>query len=166
MVEKNITTHTLSVDERQALIAMVSEQHGSALSEGGFADVMLGLFEDIPGFETMPPATSGRVLNQLWNLYMSKKPKAVESITTGTVQPVVVDLNQPMIRAAIEQGQAVLADGKTKADAARAMYSQLKDEPKEVIVSAFVTGANLTEKGALTYWYNCRRKAAKAAADS
>ena len=40
----------------------------------------------------------------------------------------------------------------------------MKDEPKEVIVAAFIEGATLTEKGALTYWYNCRRKAAKEAA--
>lgn len=143
------------------------EQHGLARSEDVFADVMLGLFEDIPGFETMPPATSERLLNHLWSLYMSKKPAPVESITTtdtaNTIQPQVIDLAQPTILAAIEQGQAVLAEGKTKADAARAIYAELKDEPKEVIVAAFVAGASLTEKGALTYWYNCRRKAAKAA---
>jgi hypothetical protein len=28
-------------------------------------------------------------------------------------------------------------------------------------VAAFVEGASLTPKGALTYWYNCRRKIAK-----
>ncbi|WP_395351818.1 hypothetical protein [Variovorax sp. UC122_21] len=79
-------------------------------------------------------------------------------------EPVVVDLSKPSIRAAIEQGKAVLAEGKTKADAARAIFGAIKDEPKEVIVGAFVEGAALTDKGALTYWYNCRRKAAKEAA--
>jgi hypothetical protein len=41
------------------------------------------------------------------------------------------------------------------------MYAMIKAEAREVIVAAFVAGATLTEKGALTYWYNCRRKDSK-----
>jgi len=37
------------------------------------------------------------------------------------------------------------------------------DEDKDLVVAAFIKGASLTEKGALTYWYNCKRKAAKEA---
>ncbi|MBL0423443.1 hypothetical protein JI739_24130 [Ramlibacter sp. AW1] len=73
------------------------------------------------------------------------------------------DLTHPSVKTAIQAGQKVIADGGTKADAARAMFEIIKDEPKEVIVAAFVVGATLTEKGALTYWYNCKRKASKAA---
>jgi len=76
--------------------------------------------------------------------------------------PVVIDLSKPVIKDAIAKGLAIIKEGKTKADAARAMYDTIKAEPKEVIVAAFVQGATLTEKGALTYWYNCKRKAAKA----
>ncbi len=57
----------------------------------------------------------------------------------------------------------MIAENGTKADAARAMYELISAEDKDVIVAAFVAGATLTEKGALTYWYNCRRKAAKSA---
>lgn len=71
------------------------------------------------------------------------------------------DLTQPAVKAAIEAGQKVIADGGTKADAARAMFDAIANEPKELVVAAFVAGATLTEKGALTYWYNCKRKAAK-----
>ena len=39
--------------------------------------------------------------------------------------------------------------------------AKLKAADRETVVAAFVEGAGLTEKGALTYWYNCRRKAAK-----
>lgn len=50
----------------------------------------------------------------------------------------------------------------TKASVALAMYPLLKDESREVIAAAFVEGAGLTEKGAMTYYYNTKRKAAKA----
>ena len=72
-----------------------------------------------------------------------------------------VDLTKPPIKEAIAQGKAIIKDGKSKADAARAIYALIKDEPKEIIVAAFIDGATLTEKGALTYWYNCKRRAAK-----
>jgi len=46
----------------------------------------------------------------------------------------------------------------TKADVARKMFELIKDEKREVIAQAFVEGANLTPKGAMTYVYNVRRK--------
>ena len=39
-----------------------------------------------------------------------------------------------------------------------AIYRHLNESPQEVVLQAFVEGASLTPKGALTYWYNCRRK--------
>jgi hypothetical protein len=169
MVKKDIALHTLSKDEHETLIAIVVEHHGWDIVYDEFVEAMLDLFEDIPGFETMPPATSGRLLNLLWSLYMSKKPASDESTETVQAgvppsQPIVIDLNQPAIRAAIEEGKAVLAAGGTKADAARSIFGAIQSESKEVLVAAFVEGASLTAKGALTYWYNCRRKAAKEAA--
>jgi bisphosphoglycerate-independent phosphoglycerate mutase (AlkP superfamily) len=50
----------------------------------------------------------------------------------------------------------------SKADVARKMFETIADEPREVIVQAFVDGAGLTPKGAQTYFYNCRRKATTA----
>lgn len=72
-----------------------------------------------------------------------------------------VDLSDPALQRAIDQGLALIKDGKSKADAARAIYDLLETQGKEVIVAAFIAGATLTEKGALTYWYNCKRKKAK-----
>jgi hypothetical protein len=46
------------------------------------------------------------------------------------------------------------------------MYAKLKSADRETAVAAFMEGAGLTEKGAVTYWYNCRRKAPKPAAKS
>lgn len=68
-----------------------------------------------------------------------------------------------IIRQAIAEGKALIKDGKTKVEVATAMYAKLKAADREIVVAAFVEGAGLTEKGALTYWYNCRRKAGKPA---
>lgn len=78
----------------------------------------------------------------------------------GAVQP---DLAKPVVQEAIASGRKVISDGGTKADAARAMYESISGESKETVVAAFVEGASLTPKGALTYWYNCKRKASKKA---
>lgn len=72
-----------------------------------------------------------------------------------------LDLSKDAIKQAISQGKALIKEGKSKADAARLIYGLLNKESKEVIIAAFVQGATLTEKGAVTYWYNCKRKAEK-----
>lgn len=98
----------------------------------------------------------------------NKQPEPVAEKTsaeaTGTEpkpEPKKTDLNKSKVKQAISQGKALIKEGKSKADAARAIYAVLKDEDKDVIVGAFIEGATLTEKGALTYWYNCKRKPAK-----
>ena len=63
-----------------------------------------------------------------------------------------------LIAQAILEGQALISEGKTKVEAAMAIYRHLQESPQEVVLQAFVEGASLTPKGALTYWYNCRRK--------
>ena len=45
----------------------------------------------------------------------------------------------------------------TKADITRQMYQFIGEEKREVIAQAFIEGANLTPKGAMTYVYNVRR---------
>lgn len=69
-------------------------------------------------------------------------------------------VNQDTIDAAIAQGNALIEQGKTKIEA-MAIYKLLKDQPQQTVVDAFIAGARLTNKGALTYWYNCRRKLQK-----
>ena len=63
-----------------------------------------------------------------------------------------------LVAMAVNEGQALIAEGKTKVEAAMAIYRHLNDSPQEVVLQAFIDGASLTPKGALTYWYNCRRK--------
>ena len=67
------------------------------------------------------------------------------------------------IRQAISEGKALIKDGKPKIEAAKAIFQKLKGADKATIIAAFMEGATLTEKGAVTYWYNCRRKTVKPA---
>lgn len=93
---------------------------------------------------------------------MDKTVTAPET-TTAAAQPKKIDLGKAAIKEAIAKGKAIIKEGKSKADAAMVIFEALKDEEKDVVIAAFVQGATLTEKGAVTYWYNCRRKAKKAA---
>ena len=76
----------------------------------------------------------------------------------AVVEPKKIDLNKPVIKEAITRGKAIIAEGKSKVEAAMSIYQALNTEEKEAIIAAFVQGATLTEKGAVTYFYNCRRK--------
>ena len=78
-----------------------------------------------------------------------KKKKQTETSTTPS---------DDLIAQAIAEGQALIAEGKTKVEAAMAIYHHLHESPQEVVLQAFIDGASLTPKGALTYWYKCRRK--------
>jgi hypothetical protein len=69
-----------------------------------------------------------------------------------------------IIQQAISEGRALIKDGKTKVEAATAMYAKLKNADRSTAVAAFMVGASLTEKGAVTCRYNCKRKAGKAKA--
>ena len=93
---------------------------------------------------------------------------AAEPATTpvAAVEPKKIDLNKQPIKDAIAKGKALIKEGKSKADAAMVIFEALKAEEKDVVIAAFVQGATLTEKGSVTYWYNCRRKAKKAVKES
>jgi hypothetical protein len=80
--------------------------------------------------------------------------------------PTEVTANEDTITKAVAEGRSLIEQGKTKIDAAMAIYRLLEDQPQDVVVTAFVEGATLTEKGALTYWYNCRRKMRRERRDS
>ena len=81
----------------------------------------------------------------------------------AAVESKKIDLSKQPIKEAIAKGKALIKEGKSKADVAMEIFVALKDEDKDVVIAAFVQGATLTEKGAVTYWYNCRRKAKKTA---
>jgi hypothetical protein len=88
-----------------------------------------------------------------------------ESNSANTAAPAPAKPTNPAaVRKAISLGKDMRKQPDTsKADVARKMFETISEEPREVIVQAFVDGAGLTPKGAQTYFYNCRRRAEKAA---
>lgn len=73
MVKKHSSMHTLLEEARNTLLAIIDEQFGPSLTEEEFAEAMLDLFENIPGFETMPPTKASHIVNQLWSTYHGKE---------------------------------------------------------------------------------------------
>jgi hypothetical protein len=167
-----VNPHGLDDHEALRIVETICDVAGVGLRRADFVSRVWDVFEHIPGFETMAPAMGHRIAHQLWSLYMSKKTTKPESATEageptpGAAAAAPIDLSSPVLQKAIGEGKALIADGKSKADAARAIYAAISTEPKDVIVAAFIEGATLTPKGALTYWYNNRRKAAKASKEA
>ncbi len=85
-----------------------------------------------------------------------------EAIPAPAKQEPAKPVNAAAVKKAILLGKEMSKQPEvTKADVARKMFELISGEPREVIVQAFVEGAGLTPKGAQTYFYNCKRKAAK-----
>jgi hypothetical protein len=66
-------------------------------------------------------------------------------------------INEESLPIAVHHG-SLTVEQRRKVEAAMAIYRHLHECPQETVINAFVEGAALTPKGALTYWYNCRRK--------
>jgi len=59
----------LSEEEMTRLASIVRDQFGQFLIIERFADVMLGLFEDIPGLECLSDDQAQHLLHELWIIY-------------------------------------------------------------------------------------------------
>jgi len=70
-------------------------------------------------------------------------------------------INPSLYKDAIKMGQHVLLEQGSKAAAALEIFKILKDETREVVLQAFIEGANITPKGSPTYFYNVTRKLRK-----
>ena len=66
--------------------------------------------------------------------------------------------NPKLYQQAIEKGQEALEATNSKAQAAREIFNMLCDEPRDVVLQAFIDGATITPKGAPTYFYNVKKK--------
>ena len=93
----------------------------------------------------------------------TKNTKKTEAIPAPASAPAKQDPITPVSSAAVKKAISLGTEMSkqtevTKADVARKMYELISGESREVIIQAFVEGANLTPKGAQTYFYNCRRR--------
>ena len=59
----------LSGNQLRRLVDMLTEDCGNDLSKTDFADHILQLFENIPGFETATDSDTQPVIDSLWSLY-------------------------------------------------------------------------------------------------
>jgi hypothetical protein len=63
--------YRLENDQLNMLVEIIREQSGDTLSRTDFNDTMFLLFENIPGFETLPRRLSQRYLRILWQRYQT-----------------------------------------------------------------------------------------------
>ena len=76
---------------------------------------------------------------------------------SGSNNPTPVK-DAPRLASAISEGKSILKECGSKASAARRIYELIHDEHREIILKAFIEGADVTPKGAPTYYYNISRK--------
>ena len=78
--------------------------------------------------------------------------------STDPTKPAPVPNDLDLYRQAIETGRQTLVDERSKAAAARVIFKILANESREVVLQAFIEGADITPKGSPTYYYNITRK--------
>lgn len=60
---------SLTTEQKQELINIIAEDFGNELDIDEFTDALLGLLEDVAGFETAKQRTISQLTQQLWRLY-------------------------------------------------------------------------------------------------
>jgi len=60
---------SLTTEQKQQLVEIISEEFGSGMTLAEFTDALLGLLEDMPGYETAKQSTINKLVNQLWSKY-------------------------------------------------------------------------------------------------
>jgi hypothetical protein len=72
VLKKECRMYALSNDETSRLIELVVDDFGDHLAFDDFAAVIHGLFEDIPGIETIGANQANRLVNFMWSEYHGK----------------------------------------------------------------------------------------------
>jgi hypothetical protein len=60
---------TLTTEQQQNLVEMISDEFGVEMNLTEFTEALLGLLEDIAGFETATQNTINKLTQQLWSQY-------------------------------------------------------------------------------------------------
>lgn len=61
--------YSLTADQEQQLVEILVEEFGEGMDFENFTDALLGLLEDIAGFETTPQTVIDQLIQQLWSKY-------------------------------------------------------------------------------------------------
>ncbi|WP_016834615.1 hypothetical protein [Herbaspirillum lusitanum] len=67
----NNSMQMLSLEQKHTLVHAIAEDSGLNLDYYGFLEILLGMLEDIPGFEIDKPKV--KVLNEMWRIYEEMK---------------------------------------------------------------------------------------------
>jgi hypothetical protein len=60
---------SLTTEQKQELVEIIIEEFGTGMTLEEFTDALLGLLEDVPGFETTKESTINKLTQQLWRKY-------------------------------------------------------------------------------------------------
>jgi hypothetical protein len=60
---------SLTTEQKQELVEIIKDEYGNALDFDDFTNALLGLLEDVPGFETAKESTINKLTQQLWRKY-------------------------------------------------------------------------------------------------
>ena len=77
---------------------------------------------------------------------------------TNDTDQTVIPSDPELYNRAINEGREQLVQQRSKAAAARTIYQLLQHESRDVVLKAFIEGADITIKGSPTYFYNITRK--------
>ncbi len=61
--------YTLTADQKQQLAEILVEEFGEGMEFEDFTEALLGLLEDIAGFETAPQSVIDKLTQQIWRKY-------------------------------------------------------------------------------------------------
>ena len=146
---------TFLIEEQEnTLVDLAVDQLGREFSKSKFVDCVHSLLDSIAGFEVASQSRRRSLTDKLWRraMFLRRQEKVDERVVGHDVTG---------YQLAVNEGKKLIGEGKTKSQAAMVIYTALRSNDKETVIKAFVEGASLTEKGAVTYWYNCKRKQAK-----
>ena len=144
----------LTDEQENTLVDLVLDQLGREFSKSKFVDCVHSLVDSIAGFEVAGQSRKRSLTDKLWRraMFLRRQEKIDERVVGQEITG---------YQLAVNEGKKLIGEGQTKSQAAMAIYTALQFTDKETVVKAFVEGASLTEKGAMTYWYNCKRKQSK-----
>ena len=60
---------SLTTEQKKTLAEIIKDEFGEEMSLDEFTDILLGMLEDVAGFEAIPLQEINKLTNQLWKNY-------------------------------------------------------------------------------------------------